>query len=198
MKFIRRMYDWVLSWAETPYGGWALFILAFAESSFFPIPPDVLLIALCVGDRRKAFKYAAICTLGSVLGALVGYGIGWGLWASVDQLFFNYVPGFTQEKFDKVEGIYKAYDFWFIFVAAFTPLPFKVFTVTGGAFGISLIPFLIASIIGRGARFFLVGGMLYLFGEPIQKIIDRWFNLLTVAFVLLLIGGFAILKFAGH
>ena len=198
MKYIRQLYDWVLGWAETPYGAWALFVLAFAESSFFPIPPDVLLIALCVGDRMKSLRFATICTVGSVLGALVGYGIGWGLWGSVDQFFFQYIPGFTHANFDRVGGLYEAWNFWFIFVAAFTPLPFKVFTVTGGVFGISLVPFFIAAVVGRSARFFLVAGLLYKFGKPIQSFIDKRFNMLTIAFVILLVGGFSILKLAGH
>ncbi len=198
MAWIRRIYDWVLGWAETPYGAWALFLLAFAESSFFPIPPDVLLIALCVGERKKAFWFAGVCTLGSFLGGLAGYAIGWGLWASVNQLFFTYVPSFTQENFDKVGGIYDNWNFWFVFVAAFTPIPYKVVTVSAGVFGISLGPFIIASIVGRAARFFLVAGLLYVYGEPIQKFIDKRFNQLTVIFVFLLLAGFVVLKYLGH
>lgn len=198
MKWIRRLYDWVLSWAHTPYGGIALFILAFAESSFFPIPPDVLLIALCLGHREKWLRFAAICTAGSVMGALAGYYIGWGLWHVVDQVFFTYVPGFTPEAFENVKGLYESYNFWIVFVAAFTPIPYKVITVTAGVFGIHLVPFVIASIIGRAARFFLVAFLLHRYGEPINDFINKRFNLLTIVFTVLLIGGFYVLKVVLH
>ncbi len=198
MKFIKRMYDWVLSWADTPYGGIALFLIAFAESSFFPIPPDVLLIALCLGKREHAFRFAAICTAGSVLGGLVGYGIGWGLWGAVDQYFFSYVPGFSEEAFAGVQEIYQRWDFLFVFVAAFTPIPYKVITISAGAFGLNFLMFTIATVIGRSARFFLVSTLLYFFGEPIGDFIEKRFNLLTIVFTILLIGGFYVIKVVLH
>lgn len=198
MKFVRSMYDWVLSWAETPYGGMALFLIAFCESSFFPIPPDVLLIALCIGKRERALYFALICSVGSVLGGIAGYAIGWGVWALVDDLFFNYVPGFSPEGFNQVQDLYAAWDFWIIFVAAFTPIPYKIITIAAGVFGVSIVMFVIATIIGRSARFFLVAGLLHYFGPAIRDFIDRRFNLLTVVFTLLLIGGFAVLRLIGH
>ncbi len=194
MKWIRNLYDWVLSWADTPYGGVALFLIAFAESSFFPVPPDVLLIALCLGSRDKWLRYAAICSAGSILGGMAGYTIGWGLWSSVDDLFFTYVPGFHQETFDRVQAIYQKWDFWFVFVAAFTPLPYKVITITAGVFGLNFFAFVTATVIGRSARFFLVAAMLRLFGEPIRRFIDKWFNILTIVFVILLVAGFYVFK----
>lgn len=195
MKWIRQLYDWVLSWANTPYGGIALFLIALVESSVFPIPPDVLLIALCLGRRDKWLYYATICTAGSVVGAVIGYGIGWGLWHAVDEFFFTYVPGFTHETFDRVQELYKRYDVAIVFTAAFTPLPYKVITVTAGVFGLNLILFILVSIVGRAARFFLVAGLLYWFGEPIGRFIDKRFNLLATVFTVLLIGGFYALKF---
>jgi membrane protein YqaA with SNARE-associated domain len=199
MKIVRRLYDWVLSWAETPYGAWALFIIAFGESSFFPIPPDVLLIALCLGKSEKCMKYAAICTAGSVLGGMAGYALGWGFWSSVDQWFFNYVPGFYEDGFEKVQVIYQEWDFWFVFVAAFTPVPYKVVTITAGVFGLNFFMFFVATVIGRAARFFLVAGLIKKFGDPVKAIIDKWFNLLTILFVILLIAGFCVIKlFLGH
>ncbi len=194
MKWLRRLYDWVLSWAESPYGTVALFLLAFAESSFFPVPPDVLLIALCVGQRGRALWFAFVCALGSLLGGAVGYLIGWGVWEAVDSLFFNYVPGFTEEVFVTVQSYYMRYDFWIVFVAAFTPIPYKVFTIAAGVFQINFFAFLIASVVGRSARFFLVAVLLFFFGEPIRNFIDRWFNLCVVVFTILLIGGFAVIK----
>ncbi|MBX3180053.1 MAG: DedA family protein [Candidatus Hydrogenedentes bacterium] len=196
MKWVRNLYDWVLSWANTPYGAPALFLLAVAEASFFPIPPDVLLLPLCVGKRERALRFAAICTAGSVIGGAIGYSIGWGAWAAVDQLFYNYVPGFTEIKFNQVGALYDQYNFWVVFVAAFTPIPYKVITIAAGVFLINFPMFMIASLVGRAARFYLVAGLLYFFGEPIRGFIDRWFNLLVVAFTVLLIGGFALLKYA--
>lgn len=199
MGWVKRLYTWVLNWAYTPYGSIALFLLAFAESSFFPIPPDVLLIALCLGSRQKWFRFALICTLGSLLGGIVGYLIGWGLWESVDQVFFKYVPGFSEAQFEKVKGLYEKYNFWIVFVAAFTPIPYKVITVTAGVFGVNLPMFILASAIGRAARFFIVAALLRVFGQPIYEFIDRRFNQVTIAFTALLIGGFVALKFVfGH
>ncbi|GMU91509.1 MAG: DedA family protein [Candidatus Hydrogenedentota bacterium] len=198
MRHVKRLYDWVLSWADTPYGGAALFVLAFAESSFFPVPPDVLLIALCLGNREKWFRFAMLCTVASLLGGLVGYAIGWGLWHLVDQLFFSYVPGFTEAQFERVRGLYEQWNFWIVFIAAFTPIPYKVITVSAGVFGINVVMFAIASCVGRAARFFIVSYLLHRYGEPIHGFIEKRFNLLTVAFVVLLLGGFVILRYVGH
>ncbi len=202
MKILRKLYDWVLHWAETPYGPPALFLLAFAESSFFPIPPDALLIALVLGSTTKAFRFASICTLGSVTGALLGYTIGHFLWWSpvgefsgIAEFFFANIPGFTHQTFYKIEEMYKAYDFWIIFTAGFTPLPYKVFTISSGAFNINIVMFLIASVISRGARFFLVAFLIWKFGPQIKGFIDKYFNWLAIAFTVLLIGGFFVIKY---
>ena len=202
MKYIRKLYDWVLSWAYTPYGAIALFILAFAESSFFPIPPDVLLIALVLGARKKAFKFALICTIGSISGAILGYLIGHYLWwttgnefSSVAGFFFSNFPGFTEEMFFRIQQLYSYYNFWIVFAAGFTPLPYKVFTVSAGAFNINFPLFMIASIIGRGARFFLVSALIWKYGSPIKSFIDKYFNLLAILFTILLIGGFVLINF---
>lgn len=191
----RRLYDWVLSLAHHRHSNLALFLLAFAESSFFPIPPDVLQIAMTLERRERAWWYATVSTLGSVLGALVGYFIGWELWHLLDDFFFNYIPGFTPEVFERVKEMYQQYDALIVFTAAFTPIPYKVFTIAGGVCAISLPMFVIASIIGRGARFFIVGALLAWFGPPIRDFIDRYFNLLSIAFTLLLIAGFVVIKF---
>jgi len=198
MKWLRWLYDWVLSWADSPFGVVALAALAFAESSFFPIPPDVLLIALCLGDRRKWALFAGVCAAASLVGGLAGYAIGWGVWAAVDQWFFAYVPGFTPEVYAQVSGLYQKYDFWIVFVAAFTPIPYKVITITAGVCQINFVMFVIASTVGRSARFFLVAFLLYHFGEHIKDFIDKRFNLVTIVFVVLLIGGFFALKWLGH
>ncbi len=198
MKWLRWLYDWVLSWAETPYGALALFVLAFAESSFFPIPPDVLLIALCVGQRKKALWFAGVCAVGSLFGGMAGYLIGWGMWGAVDQYFFAYVPGFTEEVFNAVSARYEEYGFAIVFTAAFTPIPYKVITIAAGVCTINFPLFMFASVVGRSARFFLVAGLMFFFGEKIKGFIDRWFNYLTILFAILLVGGFAALKLMGH
>ena len=202
MKLIRKLYDWVLHWAETPYGIWALAGLAFAESSFFPIPPDALLIALVLGSRVKAFKFASVATISSVIGALVGYAIGYFIWwnspgefSSVANFFFTNIPGFSVELFRSVQQLYEEWDFWIIFTAGFTPIPYKVFTISSGAFQINLIMFVIASVISRGARFFLVAFLIWKFGEQIQNFIDKYFNWLAILFTILLIGGFVVIKY---
>lgn len=192
--WVRRMYDWVLSFADRPGGGRALAAFSFAESSFFPIPPDPLLIALAIGAPKKAFRFAAICSVASVVGGIAGYAIGWGIWEAVDQFFFAYVPGVTPEAFAHVQTIYARYDFWAIFAAGFTPIPFKVFTLSAGAFDISFAVFVLASTVSRSARFFIVAGLIYVYGPSIQGFIDRYFDWLAWAFLILLVGGFLVIK----
>ena len=202
MKIIRNLYDWVLHWSDTRYGATALFILAFAESSFFPIPPDALLIALVLGAQKKAFKFAAICSMASVIGALFGYAIGHFLWwtpsnefTGVANFFFSNIPSFTPESFYNIQKMYEQYDFWIVFTAGFTPIPYKIITISAGAFNINIIMFIVASIISRGARFFLVAFLIWKFGPQIKSFIDKYFNWLAIAFTVLLIGGFLIIKY---
>ncbi|MEJ2201282.1 MAG: DedA family protein [Desulfuromonadaceae bacterium] len=194
MAWLRRIYDWVLHWAETPYGALALFLLAFAESSFFPLPPDVLLLALCISIPARSFRYAAYASLGSVLGGMVGYCIGMSLWSALAAYFYRYIPGFTVETFDYVQGLFATYDFWTVFAAGFTPIPYKVFTIGAGVFNINFPVFVLASVIGRGLRFFLVAGLIYKFGSRMRVFIEKYFNLLTLLFMLLLLGGFVVIK----
>jgi len=190
---LRRLYDWVLHWAETPYGTWALFLLAFCESSFFPIPPDILLIALAVAIPKKSFKYALVCSAGSVLGGCLGYLIGWQFMAGIGEKIIAFY-GLTQ-KIEYIKDLYINYDAWAIGIAGFTPIPYKVFTISAGAFNISFPVFIIASTISRSARFFLVGSLIYIFGPRIQTFIDKYFNILAVAFTVLLVAGFVIIKY---
>lgn len=192
---IRRLYDWVLSWADTPYGTPALFILSFAESSFFPIPPDVLQIALSAGKPRRAFWYATVSLVASVFGAVLGYYIGLGFWNATKDFFFTWIPGFTPEVFAYVEKLYHGNAFWAIFTAAFTPIPYKVFTIAAGVCKISLLTLLIASIIGRGARFYLVAALMFFFGPTVKNWIEKYFDWLAIAFTVILIGGFVLLKY---
>jgi len=190
---LRRLYDWILHWAETPYGTWALFLLAFAESSFFPIPPDVLLIALAIAIPPKALKYALICSAGSVLGGCFGYLIGWQFMAGVGDSIIEFYH--LTEKWVYIENLYRQYDAWAIAIAGFTPIPYKLFTISAGAFKINFAVFVFASAVSRSARFFIVGGLIYLFGPKIQSFIDKYFDILAVAFTVLLVAGFVVLKY---
>jgi membrane protein YqaA with SNARE-associated domain len=191
---VRWLYDWVLHWAKTAHAQAALFLIAFAEASFFPVPPDVLLIAMGVGSPKKSFRFAAICTAGSVLGGLLGYAIGWGFWQATSQWFFDFVPGFSPEIFEKVKGLYQDNAFWAVFTAGFTPIPFKIFTIAAGVTSISIPGFVLAATISRSLRFFIVGGLLWFMGPKVEAWIDKYFNQLSIAFTVLLIGGFVVLK----
>lgn len=192
--WVRRLYDWVLHWADTPYGLQALALLAFAESSVFPLPPDPLLIALCLGATDRAIRFAGLATIASVLGGILGYGIGAVVWISVSGFFFDFVPGVTPEAFATVQGHYDRWDFWAVFVAGLTPIPYKVFTISAGVFSINFPVFILASVLSRGLRFFLLAGLIYRYGESIRSFIDRYFGLLTWTFGLLLVLGFVLIE----
>ncbi|HOK95701.1 MAG TPA: YqaA family protein [Anaerohalosphaeraceae bacterium] len=196
----RRLYNWVIHFADTPYGERALFLLSFAESSFFPVPPDVLLAPLTLGAPKKWLRFAVSCSIASVLGGIVGYLIGLFLWEQIGQWVFAHlgVIGFTQTNFDKFQAGYQKYDFWIVFTCGFTPLPYKVCTITAGIARIMFPGFLLASALSRSARFFLVAGLFGWKGEQIRPFIDKYFNWLSLVFVMLLIGGFAVLKLLHH
>ena len=179
-----RLLHWVESFAATPYGDWALFVIAFAESSFFPIPPDVLLIALCLGSPESSFWFALLCTVGSVTGGMLGYGIGlYGGRPLLKRLF-------NPRKIRAVESLYDRFNAWATGIAGLTPLPYKIFTIAGGVFAIDFKIFVIASIVARSLRFYAVAGLMYLYGEPVKAFIERYLNVLSVAFVVLLVGGY--------
>jgi len=194
MKLLRKLYNWVLHWAETPYGLLALFLLALAESSFFPIPPDPLLIALCLGAIKKSWRFALYASIASIIGGMIGYFIGFGLWLSVDSFFFKYIPGFTESLFEQVTANFNKYGFWYVFVAGFTPIPYKVFTIASGVFKLNFFLFLLASTISRSLRFFAVAALFRKFGPEIKSFIDKYFNLFAILFFLLLFGGFLLIK----
>lgn len=193
-NIIRRLYAWTVSWADHKAGTYALFWIAFAESSFFPIPPDVLLIALCFGARERWLKFALVCTAGSVLGGIAGWGIGWGLRDTVAlPLLSLFDPsGHTREK---IEVWYTAYGFLGILIAAITPIPYKVFTVFSGMMNYSLPLLIVASIFGRGFRFFFVAWLIKLFGDRIRPFIEKHLEWCFVIGTTLLIGGFVIIKY---
>lgn len=225
LYYMKRLYDWVLYWAETPYGGPALFLLAFAEASFFPIPPDPLMIALILGVRKKAWRYAGIALAGSVLGGMLGYYFGYAMFGGVSSIvayivghdtwygvahegarvvkiagynFYNYTGNspFLKDAsvFLHVKAMYDNNAFLAMFSAAFTPIPYKVFTISAGYFRVNPITMLIAAALGRGGRFFGVAALIYAFGPPIKRFIDKYFDILAIIFTILLIGGFVVVK----
>lgn len=191
-RWLRFLYDWTLSFAEKPSGTWALFSLSFAEASFFPIPPDVLLIALAVGAPRRALWFSSVCTLGSVAGAAFGYLLGREFYELVGRSIVEFYT--AQEQYESVRHLYHEWDAAAVMVAGLTPIPFKVFTIAAGVFQIHFPTFLLASLASRGLRFCLLGALIWRFGAGIRGFIDRHFNWLTVVFVILLVGGFLVLK----
>lgn len=188
--WLRRLYDWVLAWGNHRYSAWALFAIAFAESSFFPIPPDLLLIALAVALPRRAFRYAAICTAGSVLGGLFGYLLGY--------QFFDVIGGpivslySAEDQYERIQELYQRYDAYAVAVAGLTPIPYKVATITAGFFQVDLTRFLLASALSRALRFFAVAALIRAFGPSIRTFIEKYFEILSILFVVLLVGGFLV------
>jgi membrane protein YqaA with SNARE-associated domain len=190
---LRKLYDWVIRLSEHRHAPAALFGVAVAESSFFPLPPDLMLVPMVLADRLKAWRYAILTTIGSVIGGLIGYYIGAVLFETVGKPIVEFY-GLT-EKLDVFFENYKLYGAVIVFVAGFTPVPYKVFTIASGVAGLSLPVFLLASLVSRGARFFIVAGLLYFFGVPIRAFIEKYLGLLTVLFTLILVGGFVAIKY---
>jgi membrane protein YqaA with SNARE-associated domain len=190
--WIRQIYDRALLWVQSPSGVWALFLIAVAESSFFPIPPDVFLMVLCLAVPAKSFRYAAICAAGSVLGGMLGYGLGMGFMDTIGVKILAWYG--LQDKYEMVQNLYQQYDALAVGAAGFTPLPYKLFTITAGAFKINFVTFVLVSLLSRSARFFLVAAFIYKFGAPVRHFIERYFNILTILFFILLIGGFFVVK----
>jgi membrane protein YqaA with SNARE-associated domain/acylphosphatase len=183
-EFLHELLAWVEGFAATPYGTWALFVIAFAESSFFPIPPDVLLIALCIGEPEKSLWFALVCSVGSVVGGAAGYGIGL---AGGRPLLLRL---FGPERVAVVSRYFDRYNAWAVGIAGLTPIPYKIFTIAGGAFTIDFRIFVVASIVSRSLRFFAIAGLMWWFGEPIRAFIEEYLGWLTITFVVLLLGGF--------
>ena len=189
---LRRLYRWVIGWADHTAALWALFGISFAESSFFPIPPDVLLIPLCFGKPQKAFRFAAVCTLASVLGGMAGYGIGY-LLTDVGHTMIRWFAsehtiGVVQHQCDENTFLYVA-------IAGFTPVPYKVFTIAAGIFHVNFAVFVVASVVSRGARFFLEAGAVRLFGDRARLFLEKRFELATLILAVLGIGGFLVVKY---
>lgn len=190
----KRLYLWVLHWADTKYGTPALAGISFAESSFFPIPPDVLQIALSVAKPKRSFYYAAVSAAASVAGGMVGWAIGAFLWHAAEGLVFA-IPGFTREAFTHVQQLYLGNAFLAILTAAFTPIPFKVFTIASGVFEVPLSTLVVASALGRSGRFFLVGAAIYVFGPTVRTFLDRYLEWITIGLFVLLAAGFYAVRY---
>ena len=203
MNLFKNIYNWVLSLSEKKNSDYSISLLSFSESFFFPIPPDVLLIPLCLGNRSRSFYFAFLCSVSSIAGGIFGYFIGKTLWWSVPNieysilanLFFEYVPGVTIDSFSKIKSLYDEWNFWIVFTAGFTPIPFKLITISSGTFNIHFLMFVLASMLSRSARFFLMATLIYIFGEKIRFFIEKYFNILAILFTILLIAGFVVIKF---
>lgn len=191
----RRLYNWVLSLATRPHGPVALLLISIAESSFFPVPPDVLLAPLTLGAPRRWLWFATICSAGSVLGGAAGYMIGMLAWQAIGEWVISHMgwAGLTNENFARFSSLYQRYDFWVVFTCGFTPLPYKVCTISAGIARIHLVGFFVASALSRSARFFFVAGLISWKGQATRDFIERYFNILSLVFVGLLILGFLVL-----
>lgn len=189
---IRPLYDWTMRLAARKHATSALAVVSFVESSVFPIPPDVMLIPMVLADRRRAWYIATVCTIASVLGGFAGYAIGYFLWEAVGEPIMNFY-GYA-EKFASFSDRYNDYGGWIVFIAGVTPFPYKVITIASGVTQLSLPVFLVCSVVARGLRFFVVAGLLYWFGPPIKEFIERRLGLMFTIFVVLLVGGFVVLK----
>jgi membrane protein YqaA with SNARE-associated domain len=188
----KKLYHWTLHWSAHRHAERALFGISFIESSVFPIPPDILLIPMCLANRARAIRYAAICTIASVLGGLLGYAIGLFLFETIGQWVLQFY-GLT-DAFAGFELKFQQWGWWLVLMAGFTPFPYKVITIASGVFHLNIPIFIAASIISRGGRFFIEAVLLYHYGEKIRRFIDRYFGLLTILFFVLLLGGFAVIK----
>jgi membrane protein YqaA with SNARE-associated domain len=193
MKLIRKMYDWTLRLAETKYATWALAGVSFTESSFFPIPPDLLLIPMCIAERRKSFFYATVCTVASVIGGLAGYAIGYYFFETWGEKILNFYG--MSKGFDEMKTHFDEYGGWIILAKGATPIPFKLMTILSGVMHLALPVFIISSIGARAFRFFVVAGLLWWKGEPIRHFIEKYLGWLLLAVLVLLIGGFVAFKY---
>ena len=192
MKIFRNLYNWTLEKSSTKEAPWFLSLISFTESSFFPIPPDIILIPMILAKRANAFLFATICTISSAIGGIFGYLIGLLLFNSIGIVLINFYH--LDEAINEFKNYYNSYGAWIVIIAGFTPFPFKVITIASGLFQLNFFIFLICSIISRGARFYLVAGLLYFFGKKIKLFIDKYFNILTILFFIILIGSILVIK----
>lgn len=189
---LRRLYDWTMNLAAHPQAIWWLALIAFCESSFFPIPQDIMMIPMILAAREKAFKIAAVATVASVTGGMAGYAIGAGLYETIGLKIIEFY-GYAA-KFSEFQSWYQDAGEWIVAAGAFTPIPYKVITIASGVAEMDFASFTGISVIGRGGRFFMLAALLFWFGAPIRNLIERHFGLMTTAFFVLVVGGFFALK----
>ncbi len=190
---LRGIYDWTLRMAAHKRAEWALAGVSFVESSIFPIPPDVLLMPMVLADRSKAWRYATIATIASVIGGFLGYAIGYFLFEAVGKAILEFYH--VMDKYDALKHSFDEWGAWIIIAKGWTPIPFKFLTITSGALQFGLLAFTVASVISRGMRFFLVAGLLWAFGPPIRAFVEKRLGLVTTLFVVILVGGFIAIKY---
>lgn len=188
MSGLRPLYDWTLKQAEKPYAAWLLFAVAMAEASFFPFPPDILLLPMALARRDKAYRLAAVCTLGSVLGGLIGYGIGALAMATIGQWIV--ATYHLETAFQHFHDQFNQWGVWVILLKGLTPIPFKLVTIASGVAGLNLGLFILASTVTRGFRFFLVSFLVRRFGEPIRTFVERYLTWVALGVLLIIIFGF--------
>lgn len=193
MKLLRQLYDWTLKKANHPKASWFLSLISFTESSIFPIPPDIILIPMILANKIRAWWYALICTLSSVIGGIAGYCIGAFFYSTIGMIILQYYS--LEDQFITFESLYNNHGFWIVLGAGFTPFPFKFITIASGFFHLNIFLFVFTSLIARGLRFYLIATLLKLFGDWIKSIIDKYFNILATLFFILLIGSLIILKY---
>ena len=194
MNLLRKLYDWTLEKSKDPKAPWFLAIISFSESSFFPIPPDIILIPMVVAKRAKAWFFAFICTISSVLGGVAGYLIGYFFYLTIGEFIIELYS--YQSEYSDFQSKYEGEIWlWFVFFAGLTPFPFKIITIASGALKINMISFIAIALVSRGLRFYLVATLLKFFGNYIKEYIDKYFNLFTFVFFILLIGGFIFIKY---
>ena len=190
---LKRLYDWTISLAESKHALWALAFVAFVESSVFPIPPDILMIPMIIATPKRAFLIAGIALVASVLGGMLGYFIGWGAFESIGKPVLEFYG--KDAYFEEFSTKYNEWGAWAVLIAGITPFPYKVITILSGVTGLNFMVFMVASIIARGFRFFLVAGLLWKFGEPIRDFIEKRLGLMFTLFMILLLGGFVAIKY---
>ncbi|MDD9899442.1 MAG: DedA family protein [Alphaproteobacteria bacterium] len=193
IRYVRKLYDWTLRIAAHRHATWGLAGISFAESSVFPIPPDVVMIPMALANRARAFFYAGVCSLFSTLGGLVGYAIGFFLYETIGQSIIDFYG--MAEAFEKFQGQYNEWGGWIVFGAGLTPIPYKVITIASGVTQMNIPIFIVTSFFGRAMRFYLVAALIWKFGKPIQDFIEKYMGWLTIAFFVLLIGGFVLVKY---
>jgi membrane protein YqaA with SNARE-associated domain len=190
---LRRAYDWAMRMAAHKHAEWALAGVSFVESSVFPIPPDVVLMPMVLADRSKAWRYALIATVASVIGGFLGYAIGYFLFETVGRPILDFYH--VMDKYDSLKHSFDEWGAWIIIAKGWTPIPYKFLTITSGALQFDLLSFTIASVVSRGMRFFLVAGLFWAFGPPIRAFVEKWLTLVTTLFVVILVGGFVAIKY---